>query len=162
MTRLGQSAPRNVRWSILVCIAVPLCIGQLVPALVFALDPTAARGISPADVGLPAWWFVLIFTAIYACMGIAFWQVLRHSQALTIPTRLLLAGVGAGFVQTLLFWSARGLQAILVADLNSVLVAGAVTALVFCYCRPAAWWLMPWLGWMIATTILKIIVIAGA
>jgi tryptophan-rich sensory protein len=162
MNRLRQGVPRNASWLLVACIGVPLVIGQLISTLVFALDPTAAAGISPADVGLPAWWFALIFTVIYAGMGVAFWQVLRHRDALALPAGVLLAAISVGFLQTLLFWSARGLPAILVADLNAVLAAGAVTALMFRFCRPAAWWLLPWLGWMILTTILKIHVIYGA
>jgi tryptophan-rich sensory protein len=73
---------------------------------------------------------------------------------------VLLAAIGVGFVQTLLFWVSRGLPAILVADVNGVLVAVAVTALVAKYCRAAAVWLLPYATWMILTTGIEITVIA--
>lgn len=162
MNPQAPGARRSEDWRLIACVLTPLLIGQCVPALVFALDSTAATGISPADVGLPAWWFVFIFSVIYSGMGVAIWQVLRDADTLTIPAGVLLAAIGVGFAQTLLFWSARGLPAILVADLNAVLMSAAVTALVFWFCRPAAWWLLPWVIWMMATTLLKILVIASA
>lgn len=140
-------------------LALPVAIGSSLPALVYALDPTAAEGISPADVGLPAGVFGAIFVVIYAGMGMAVWRV-RRAHTLGIDRRALIAAIGVGFAQTLLFWVSRGLPAILVHDLNSLLVAIAVVSFVAHYFRPAVPWLLPWLVWMFVTTGLKIAVLA--
>lgn len=141
-------------------IAAALLIGQGTAGLVFALDPTARAGVQPAEVGLPAAMFVVIFTVIYAGMGTAAWRVLREPAPLAIDRPVLLAAIATGFVHTLLFWVSRGLPAILVADVNGVLAAVAVTALIARYCRAAVIWLLPYAGWMLLTTAIKIIVIA--
>ena len=65
-------------------------------------------------------------------------------------------------MQTLVFWAACGLPAILVADLTVDPIAAAVTACVFRFRRSAAWSLLPWLGWILATTVLRIGVCAAA
>ena len=65
-------------------------------------------------------------------------------------------------MQTLVFWAACGLPAILVADLTADPIAAAVTARVFRFRRVAAWSLLPWLSWIVATMVLRIGVLAAA
>ena len=88
--------------------------------------------------------------------------MMRRSDPLEFSASLLLAAIGVGPVPTLVFRAGRGLPAILVDDLTADPIAAAVTARVFRFRRVAAWSLLPWLSWIVATTVLRIGVHAAA
>ena len=85
--------------------------------------------------------------------------MMRRSDPLEFSASLLLAAIGVGPVPTLVFRAGRGLPA---ADLTADPIAAAVTARVFRFRRVAAWSLLPWLSWIVATMVLRIGVLAAA
>lgn len=136
--------------SLLVCIAVPLAVGTLASLITgdAVLDYALMQKppLSP-----PGWIFPLVWTILYALMGLASWLVWtsdasrpRKRRALTLYALQLIVN----FCWPLLFFIGQLYLAAFFWLLLLLLLAAACAVRFYCIRRKAAYLLLPYLLWL--------------
>lgn len=159
-----QPAPK-ARWEppswllIAVCVAVPLCVGLLIGALTGASAKELYASLKLPPLSPPDWIFSIVWTVLYALMGIASYLVIRSGCtqvrmrcALTAYAVQLL--LNAVWMPVFFLAMAFGIAAIISLALMAAL---AITMDLFTRCSTAAGKLLiPCLLWVTFATYLTI------
>jgi tryptophan-rich sensory protein len=104
----------------------------------------------------PSWVFGPVWTMLYAAMGVAGWRVWRRGgwAAQSAPLMAFVAQLLLNFAWSFLFFGARQIGWALI-EIGALWVAIVATIWLFRGVdRPAAWLLVPYLGWVTFATAL--------
>lgn len=143
--------PLNTAVALVVALAIPLLGG-------FLVGRTTADAVSSAwyaRLPKPRWMppgpaFGIVWTALYIAMGVASWLVFRRPPSPARTLALTLYGVQllVNFAWPLVFFGARDVRGgMAVLAVLSVLLGATISAF-WRVSTTAAWWMVPYGGWV--------------
>lgn len=148
-----------------VSVLIPLALGALGGVVTAAAIPGWYAELTKPSWNPPPWLFGPVWTTLYISMGIAAWRVWSQSDSDGTPparraavrSALLIYGIQLGFNA---IWSPVffGLKRIDLALVIIVLMLAAIIETGRRFYRldhPAAWLLLPYLGWVSFATLLS-------
>ena len=119
-------------------------------------DSTWYQALAKPSWTPPSWLFGPVWTMLYAAMAVAAWRVWRRGgwSAQSAPLMAFVAQLLLNFAWSFLFFGARQIGWALI-EIAALWVAIAGTIWLFRGVdRPAAWLLVPYLGWVTFATAL--------
>ena len=149
---------RMSRTTIGLIVWVAACVGggALVGYSTAGGDSTWYQSLAKPSWTPPGWLFGPVWTMLYAAMGVAAWRVWRRGgwSAQSAPLTAFVAQLLLNFAWSFLFFGARQIGWALL-EIAALWVAIAGTLWLFRDVdRPAAWLLVPYLGWVTFATAL--------
>lgn len=152
--------PTHSRWrTVLGFILAFLIPGQLFNFLGTLLGTSWWNGlVQPAFAPIGWWVFPLVWVVNYTVMGLAVAHVWpqRRREPIRLALVLFFAQLVLGFGWIPLVYGLQSILLGLVLDVTGLTLALVATALFARASRTAAWWMLPYLVWLVYTTALKL------
>lgn len=146
-------------------VAAPLALGAAGGVITAEAIPGWYADLAKPPWNPPSWLFGPVWTALYVAMGVAAWRVWRRRTALTIGgaeqsairSALLVyaAQLALNAIWSPVFFGLKRVDLALVVIVVMLAVIAETVRRFYQFDRPAAWLLLPYLGWVSFATVLN-------
>jgi len=162
IARLETSVLQRTSWQLILILIVAFLIpGEAINGLAVPFGQSWWDTLAKPAFTPPAWWvFPAVWIINYAVMGIAvalIWPH-RHERIAHIALTLFMMQLVLGYAWLPLVYGLHSIFLGLLLDISGLLLVLGTTWIFRSISSQAVWWMLPYILWLLYTTILKFVI----